>query len=129
MAMNHIEIHGHLGRDPELTEHEGQNGPYKKVNFSVAVSRSFGDGTDWFYCVMYGNRAEVVEKFFKKGSQIIVQGRMESYKPKKDPDRTAWLLKVEDFDFCDKQGGSESERPSASDVPESMEEVNEDVPF
>lgn len=124
---NEIILHGYLGRDPELTELEGKKGPYKRCSFTLGVSRDFGDDTDWFYCTMTGKRAEVVEKYFKKGSQILVTGRMESYKPKKDPDRTAWLVVVTGFDFCDKsQGGSVAKR---NEVAETFEEIEEDVPF
>lgn len=125
---NYISIHGYLGRDPELTEQTGQNGPYKKCNFSVGVSRDFGDETDWFYCVIYGKRAEVVEKFFHKGSEIIVSGRMESYTPKKHQDMKSWVLMVEKFDFAGKK-----DKEGSNDVPDGFTEVEdedeEDVPF
>ena len=122
---NIITLHGYLGRDPELSEQQNQNGTYKKATFSVGVSRDYGDGTDWFYCVMYGKRAEVLEKFFSKGSQIIVTGRMESYKPKNDPNRTAWLVKVDSFDFCDKKktDGSGSSATIEAE-PETYEEID-----
>lgn len=127
--LNQITIHGYIGRDPELTTVEGQNGPYKKTTFSVGVSRDFGDETDWFYCVFYGQRAEAVEKWFRKGSQIIVRGRMESYKPKNDPNRTAWLLRADGFDFCDKKTNSDGSRADA-DEPDGLEPMqDDDIPF
>lgn len=125
--LNEITIHGYIGRDPEITTVEGQNGPYKKTTFSVGVSRDFGDETDWFYCVFYGQRAEAVEKWFRKGSQIVVRGRMESYKPKNDPNRTAWLLRADGFDFCDKKTNSDGSR---ADVEEHLEPLqDDDIPF
>ena len=127
--LNDIKLHGYLGRDPEISEVDGKNGEKrKKASFSIGVSRDYGDDTDWFFCVMYGNRADVIGKYFHKGSQIVVSGRMESYKPKKDPDRTAWLVKVYNFDFCDKSGTG-SNKQQKSDIPETMEEIDEDVPF
>lgn len=124
--LNEITLHGYLGRDPELTEGEGQNGPYKKVSFSLGVSRDFGDGTDWFRCVMYGKRAEVIDKFFQKGSEIIVSGRMESYKPKNDPERTAWIVKLSNFDFTrNGSGGAETTPVVISETPDELE----DIPF
>lgn len=132
MALNHIELQGNLGRDPELTEQESPKGRYKRVTFSLAVSRDYGDGTDWFFCVMYGKRAEVVEKWFRKGSEILISGRMESYKPKKDPDHDAWLVKVEDFHFTRNGTDQKPEQPNQQppgDYPETMEEVDDDVPF
>ena len=133
--LNDIKLQGYLGRDPELTEQQGQNGPYKRVAFSLGVGRDYGDGTDWFYCVMYGKRAEVIEKYFSKGSEIIVSGRMESYKPKNDKNRTAWLVKMSDFYFTRNGSGSGSSGSStkapAQDepVPDSFEQLEEDIPF
>ena len=148
--LNDIKLQGYLGRDPELTEQQGQNGPYKRVAFSLGVGRDYGDGTDWFYCTMNGKRAEVIEKYFRKGSEILVSGRMESYKPKKDPDHTAWIVKVEDFHFTRNGTGSGSSTGSSSgssaapsqerqqseprqqtldDIPDSFEEAEDDIPF
>ena len=148
--LNRIELQGYLGRDPELTERQGQNGPYKSVAFSLGVGRDYGDGTDWFYCTMNGNRAEVIDKYFRKGSEILVSGRMESYKPKNDPDRTAWLVRIDDFHFTRNGIGSGSSTGSSSgssaaptqerqqseprqssfdDLPDSFEAAEEDIPF
>lgn len=127
--LNQIIIHGYVGRDPEITDVQGQNGPYKKTTFSVGVSRDFGDETDWFYCVFYGKRAEVVEKWIRKGSQIIVYGRMESYKPKNEPNRTAWLLRADGFDFCDKKTNNYESR-AATTEPDGLEPMqDDDIPF
>ena len=148
--LNRIELQGYLGRDPELTERQGQNGPYKSVAFSLGVGRDYGDGTDWFYCTMNGKRAEVIDKYFRKGSEILVSGRMESYKPKNDPDRTAWLVRIDDFHFTRNGIGSGSSTGSSSgssaaptqerqqseprqssfdDLPDSFEAAEEDIPF
>lgn len=128
--LNQITIHGYLGRDPEKQTVQGQNGPYNKTTVSVAVSRDFGDDTDWFYCVFYGKKADAVEKFFRKGSQIIVTGRMESYKPKNDPNRTAWILSATGFDFCDKKTSDApaASEPSIPPTPDALD-PDEDIPF
>lgn len=126
--LNSITLHGYLGRDPELNEYEGANGSYKKVSFSIAVSRDYGDETDWFRCVMFGKRADVIAKYFEKGSEIIVKGRMESYRPKTDDSRIAWNVRVDDFNFC----GKSTNRPySSEETPEGFTEVfdDEDAPF
>ena len=132
--LNKITIHGYCGRDPEKTTVQGHNGPYNKTAVSVGVPRDFGDDTDWFYCVFYGKKADAVEKWFRKGSQIIVTGRMESYKPKNDQNRTAWCLVAENFDFCDKNTNSDGSRASAAEEPEptipaTPELDDEDIPF
>lgn len=130
MSMNHITIHGRLGRDPELKDVNGKNGIFKQVNFTVAVSRDFGDETDWFYCTMNGKRAEVIHRFFHKGNQIIVSGRMESYKRKTDGSE-AWLLRASDFDFC--EPNTKSTAPATTPEPAAdgpaFEPTDEDIPF
>ena len=124
---NHITIHGYLGRDPELKEYKNANGETRSlVNFSVGVSR-VGDGTDWFDVTFFGKRAEVIEKFFGKGSQIIVSGRMQSDVYEKDGQkRKSWKLIGEDFDFCDSK---DSPRGSATVESDSFTAAEEDIPF
>ena len=124
---NHITIHGYLGRDPELKEYKNANGETRNlVNFSVGVSR-VGDGTDWFDVTFFGKRAEVIEKFFGKGSQIIVSGRMQSDVYEKDGQkRKSWKLIGEDFDFCDSK---DSPRGSATVESDSFTAAEEDIPF
>lgn len=123
MSLFTTTIHGYLGRDPELTEATGQNGPYKKAIFSVCVPRDYGDGKDWVPCVVYGKAAEVAEKFLKKGSEILATGRPESYNPQNDPNRKAWVLKIKDFDFCGKAEKTEDYTPQGFD------KLEEDIPF
>lgn len=123
-------IHGYMGRDPELEYRDGRNGRYARVSFSVGVGRNYDDITDWYYCTMNGKRAEVIDKYFSKGSQIIVEGRMESYSDKDNPKRKNWVLNVSDFDFCDsnskgKASGNQSEPAPA----EGWSEFDADNPF
>ena len=135
--LNRIQLHGYFGHDPELTENQAQDGSlYKTVKFSIGVSRDFGDETDWFFCVLNGKRAEVIDKYFHKGSEIFVEGRLEKYKPKKDPEHTADVVKVTNFDFCGKQNNGEHARGNSSstastddDAHDTFEGIDEDVPF
>lgn len=131
--LNEITVQGYFGRDPKLETRQGQNGPYKVAQFSIGVGRDLGDETDWFFCVVNGKRAEVIDKYFRKGSEIIVSGRMESYKPKKDPEHTAWILRVSGFHFTKNGTGSSSSASSApaqaDDVPDSFEQAEDDIPF
>ena len=124
---NHIVIHGYLGREPELKEYKNAKGETGHLcNLSVGVSR-VGDGTDWFDVTFFGKRAEVIEKFFSKGSQIIVSGRMQSDTVEKDGRKHKyWKLIGEDFDFCDSK---ESPRGSAIVETDSFKAAEDDIPF
>lgn len=126
--MNVIAIKGRLTRDPELSSFKNSNGDNRAVcRFSVAVNRDYGDDADFFNCSIFGKRAEVIDKYFAKGSEIVCQGRMEQnkYKDKDDNDRTTWNLIVRDFDFCGKKSDSDSNEPKA----DGFEQIEEDVPF
>lgn len=132
MALNKITIHGYLGRDPELKDYTNAKGdPGKLVNLSVGVSRD-GDGTDWFDVTFFGRRAEVIEKFFLKGSQIIVTGRMQSTVSEKDGNkRKFWNILGESFDFCDSKDSPRGQsNPAIDDLPvDTWEAAEEDNPF
>ena len=121
--MNYIVLHGYLGHDPELKSYGKKDGSTGQLaNFSIGVSRSTGDETDWFNCTVFGKRAEVIDKYFHKGSQIVVSGRVESSKYEKNGTKlTSWKVLVDDFDFCDKkESGSVADR---------FHEVEEEIPF
>ena len=78
--LNHIVIMGRLGKDPELRR--TQSG-VAVATFNVAVDRDFKDkatgqrATDWITCVAWRSTAEFVEKYFSKGSQVLVAGRLQ----------------------------------------------------
>ncbi len=78
--LNHIVIMGRLAKDPELRR--TQSG-VAVATFNVAVDRDFKDkatgqrATDWITCVAWRSTAEFVEKYFTKGSQVLVAGRLQ----------------------------------------------------
>ena len=127
--LNHIQIHGYLGRDPELKEYKNAQGETRSLcNLSVGVSR-VGDGTDWFDVTIFGKRAEVVEKFFSKGSQILVTGRMQSDTVEKDGRKHKyWKLIGSSFDFCDSKGTPRGDS-NLNDLSDSFKAAEDDIPF
>lgn len=128
--LNDIKIHGYLGRDPELKDYKNARGEQNKlVNFSVGVSRDMGDETDWFDVTFFGRRAEVIEKFFSKGSQIIVSGRMQSDTVEKDGRKHKyWKLIGSSFDFCDSKGTPRGDS-NLNDLSDSFKAAEDDIPF
>ena len=126
--LNHITIHGYCGRDPELKEYKNAKGETGHlVNFSVGVSRDMGEETDWFDVTFFGRRAEVIDKFFGKGSQIIVSGRMQADTYEKDGQkRKSWKLIGHTFDFCDSK---DSPRGSSIVETDSFKAAEDDIPF
>lgn len=122
--MNNHTIHGRLVRDPELTPRKSSDSS-DRVNFTVAVDRRFGDETDFIDCVAFGRTAEVIDKYFSKGKEIIVsgEGHIHSYTDKSGVKRKAYSIFVDGFDFC---GSKADGNKTAAD---SFEQAESDVPF
>ena len=127
--LNEITIHGYLGRDPELKDYTNAKGEAGKlVKLSVGVSEDMGDKTEWFDVTFFGKRAEVIDKFFNKGSQILVKGRMSSSTVDKGGQkRKYWSVIGEKFDFCDSKGSGSAQK--SNDVPDNFTEQEADIPF
>ena len=129
--MNQIIIKGRLARDPELKYVNVKGGDKAVCTFDVAVDKNFGDGADFFKCQIWDKRAEFVDKFFKKGQEILVQGSHESrqYDDKEGNKRTIWEVKANQVEFCgskkDNAGGGGS-----SQIPDGFQAIDDDdIPF
>ena len=125
--MNIHTIHGHFVRDPELTPRKNSDSS-DRVNFTVAVNRQFGDETDFFDCVAFGKRAEVIEKYFRKGQEILLwgEGHINSYEDRNGVRRKSYSIFVEGFDFCGSRGSSSDRKNDSSD---NWSKFDEDNPF
>lgn len=81
--MNQATILGYVGRDAELRATPGGS---SVANFSVATTERWGKGEDaqekttWHRIVVWGPLAEIAGKYVRKGSQVLVQGRIENRK-------------------------------------------------
>lgn len=82
MYLNKALIVGNLTRDPELkTLPSG----IKVANFSIATNRVWNDAsgqkqeaTDYHNIVVFGRQAETTTQYLKKGSQVLVEGRIQT---------------------------------------------------
>lgn len=82
MYLNKAILIGNLTRDPELKAIPSGN---KVCTFSMATNRTYKDAsgarqekTDYHNIVVWGKTAENVAQYMRKGSQILVEGRMET---------------------------------------------------
>lgn len=80
MIMNKAILMGRLTRDPELRYTTTNNTAV--CNFTLAVDRRFqrqGEEkqTDFIPIVAWGKLAQFCEKYFKKGRQVVVVGRIQ----------------------------------------------------
>lgn len=77
--MNKAILHGNCGNDPVIRMTETGK---KTASFSLATTRNFKDKngnrpTDWHRIVAWEKTAELIEKFIKKGSSLIVEGEIQ----------------------------------------------------
>ncbi len=88
-GLNKVMIIGHLGRDPETTYTQSGNAVSK---ISVATTENWTDKntgekkekTEWHRVVFFGKQAETIAKYMAKGSQIYVEGKLQTSQYEKD---------------------------------------------
>ena len=129
--MNKIIIKGRLTRDPELKT--GASGTeFCKFTVARRKMKDKEQETDFFDCTAFGNTGAAIAKYITKGREILVEGRMESSKVKKDDQtRVYWGVTVDTFEFCGSKGDAGTSAPAPVVDPQSgMEQVNTDeLPF
>ena len=139
-------ITGNLTRDPELrTTPSGSS----VCSFSVAVNRVYRDASgeqkedvSFIDCSAWGKLAEMINQYAKKGSGVLVSGRLSqrSWEDKTSGQKRSRVeIVVEDFNFTGgpREGSSSNSYSSDSsaepaDIPDDIpeEEIDlSDVPF
>ncbi len=81
-SLNKAILIGNLGKDPEV---RAIASGAKVANFSIATTESYTgkdgnkvDKTEWHNIVMWRGLAEVAEKYLRKGSQVYIEGRLQT---------------------------------------------------
>lgn len=82
-SVNKVILVGRLGSDPDV---KSTNAGIKIANISLATTSGIKNGdqwedkTEWHRVVFFDKLAETVERFLKKGSQIYIEGRLQTEK-------------------------------------------------
>lgn len=126
--MNKVILMGRLTRDPEVRYTQNTN--LTVANFSIAVNRRFkreGDTetADFFNVVAWNKTGEFVGKYFKKGQQVLVSGRLQNrnWTDQQGVKHYATDVIAEEVEFADSKKNSDSENfnNTFGNVPESAE--------
>ena len=150
--MNKVILMGRLVRDPEVRYSQGENA-LAIARYTVAVDRRVqrqGNGgdeqtADFIPCVAFARSAEFAEKYFHKGTKVLVTGRIQtgSYTNKDGQKVYTTEVIVEDQEFAESKNASQSNgsdggfapsnRPSPSDAGDGFmnipEGIDEELPF
>ena len=97
--MNNVVLVGRLTRNPELRTVNTMNGTNTTCSFTIAVSRQFSNQNgereaDFINCVVWGKPADNLCKYCTKGSQIGVQGRVQTRSYQNDGGKTIYVTEI-----------------------------------
>lgn len=119
--MNKFQFMGRLTRDPETRVLPNSN--TQVTNFSLAVNRRFADQngerkTDFFNLTAFGKLAEFCSKYYRKGQQVLVEGRIQnrSWDDQNGQKRYATDFIVENAYFADSRRENEGASFGTDDV-------------
>lgn len=112
---NKVLLMGHFTRDPQLSYLPNQTAV---VEFCLAANRRYkkqdgsqGEEVCFVDCQMFGKRAEVVNKYFKKGDPIFIEGRLkfDSWQAQDGSKKSKLRVFVENFEFVGERKAKEPE--------------------
>ncbi|PIV31924.1 single-stranded DNA-binding protein [Candidatus Wolfebacteria bacterium CG02_land_8_20_14_3_00_37_12] len=147
MNLNKVFIIGNLTRDPEL---RSLPSGAAVVNFSIATNRVWKDQqgqkqeqVEFHNIVSFGRQAELINQYLKKGSMVLIEGRLQTRNWEKDGVkhyRTEIVAESVQFGPKSSGGGfkqNSNSAPIKEEVKEELPEINidegdikaEDLPF
>lgn len=129
--MNNVSLVGRLTRDPEI---KATNSGSSYARFSIAVDRRGKDsGTDFINIVAFGKTSEFIERYFRKGQRIGINGRIQtgSYEGKDGKKVYTFDVIAENVEFVESKSASSSATPANADgfvnIPDGVEDPG--LPF
>lgn len=133
-SLNKVMLLGRLGRDPEV---KTTNGGVSVCNFSLATSESIKKGdswedkTTWHNIVVFGKLAENCARFCKKGSQVFIEGRLQtrSYQGKDGSEKHVTETVANSVKFLDSKNEAKPAQPKAPVVDLEDDSDLGDLPF
>lgn len=120
-SVNKVILLGNLGRDPEVRYTPSGEAV---ANYSIATTETWKDKggqrqekTEWHNVVMYRRLAEIAGEYLKKGSQVYIEGRLQTRKwqDKQGNDRYTTEIVADHMQMLgQRDGGGASDRRGGS---------------
>lgn len=132
--MNRVILIGRLTKDPEIRT----SGNYTIASFSLAVDRKFKrDGepeADFFNCTAFNKTAEFVEKYCKKGTKMVVEGRIQNDNYEKDGVKHYGVkIMVDSLEFAESKSANNTPNVKAEvtgdEFVDAASALTEELPF
>jgi single-strand DNA-binding protein len=147
-GVNKVILVGNLGNDPD-TRYSPNGSAVTKI--SVATAESWKDKqtgekqekTEWHRVVFFGRLAEIAKEYLKKGSQVYIEGRLQTNKwqGQDGQDRYTTEIVANDMQMLGGRGGGtsdwSSQQPAQDNAPAPAapasappsDDFDDDVPF
>ena len=131
--MNNVTLIGRLTRDPEIR----WSNELAIARFSIAINRMPGRngedrGADFINIVVFGRQAENCERFTRKGSQVGIQGRIQTGSYQNKDGNTVYTTDVvaDRVEFLNTGKRKENNSNASDEVSENFEPIDDDdIPF
>jgi len=136
-GVNKVILIGNLGSDPEVRDANGA----PVANFSIATSEAWNDKTtgekkektEWHRLVLWRKDAETAGQYLKKGSQIYVEGKLQTRSYDKDGVKMYTTeVVVHRMQMLGRAGDGSTQTPAAaaqSAAPPAQFDGDDDLPF
>ena len=140
-GINKVIVLGNLGSDPDARYMPNGNAV---TNISVATPRAWKnkesgekqEETEWHRVVFFGRLAEIASEYLKKGSQVYVEGRLQTRKweDKEGNDRWTTEIVANDMQMLGERISSSSNSdnfnaPKRSGSEFASDDFDDDIPF
>lgn len=142
MSINRVNITGNLTRDPELRA--TQSGT-QVLHLGIAVNDrhknqqtgNWEDYPNFIDCVMFGARAEAIQRYLLKGTKVAIEGRLRYSSWERDGQKRSKIeIIIDEIEFMSARKDTQAQSPqgtyqaSPSTSATSLPDVYaEDIPF
>lgn len=120
-SLNKVILIGNLTADPELKQTQGG---VSVCSFSIAVNRRYSkeqaqQQCDFINIVAWRERAEFVTRYFKKGSNIIICGSIQTrnYTTNTGEKRTAFEIVADEVSFGESKANADGKNDPTMPIP------------
>ena len=147
-SLNKAMIIGRLGQDPDVRYTQSNTAV---ANMSIATSERYKDKsgewketTEWHRVVAWGRTAEICQEYLKKGSQVYIEGPIQTRQWEDKEGQTRYTTEIKALQMTmldskrDSAGGGRPSQPqskasepmsSSVDLDENFDDIDDDLPF
>ena len=132
-GVNKVILVGNLGKKPDMKYTQSN---VAVANFSIATSEEWRDKesgdkktkTEWHNVVFFGKLAEIAEQYLDKGSQVYIEGKLETstWKDESGNDRKTTKVLGQELTMLGSRGDSSGSSYENNNSGVNEEEVNQD---